>query len=140
MKTRILTSALAIAAVLASVATAAPQPGNELEDFAVKGKVVKFNENASKVSLRQKLYAGGKLVGRDRIVCTFEARKVLCSARAKFRDGTIKAKGEAGQKMGALILPIVDGTGQYMDATGSLLLESAGNENTRETFDFDPVE
>jgi hypothetical protein len=82
-------------------------------------------------SFGEKLYAGGKLIGRSEIVCvSYGPAKTRCNGTLRLPAGTIEAGGSI--RFGRTFsVPILGGTGSYMGAGGVARITELNEKRSR---------
>jgi hypothetical protein len=124
--------------VTALLASGAPAAAAAPEDFTVLAKEYAAHSGDGYLNFRERLYSGGKQVGRDRIRMVRRAKSIRAAGTFRFRDGTIFARGTLEEGRKRQRIKITDGKGAFEDVRGTLVVVGAGRKRERETFNFKP--
>jgi hypothetical protein len=125
-------TALAFVCLGAAHAQAALPP----KDFTAVAKVTKVKQVDDDTALyKQSIKSGGKKIGKAKLTLNF-AKKLTMKGTWRLDEGTIKAKGRVRTKGNKSSVRIVNGTGAYKRAEGTLTFEQLTPKRVRQEFDF----
>jgi hypothetical protein len=132
------TSSRAAAVAVAALALAAAHAHAALppKDFSAVAKVTKVKQIDDDTTLyKQSIKSGGEKIGKAKFKLDF-AKKLTLTGTWRLDDGSIKAKGPVKTKGGVSSVRIVNGSGAYKGAEGTLEFKQLTQRRVRQEFDF----